>query len=100
MTRIPNGAHSAARDFVRWCTAALEALYAGCIWGRLTMMPDIEPMLTTEPLPRSRMCAPTASEHAHSALTLRSNTSSHCSSVTVQDSPWWHVPALLTRMSM
>src|SRR3954447_21901733 len=26
LTRTPYGAHSAASDFVRWCTAALEAL--------------------------------------------------------------------------
>src|SRR5919202_3697652 len=46
LTRTPNGAHSAARDFVRWCTPALAALYAGCHWGLLTICPDMEPTLT------------------------------------------------------
>jgi len=28
---------------VRWCTAAFDALSAGCHWGRLTMSPDMDP---------------------------------------------------------
>src|SRR3954453_1105468 len=51
LTLTPNGAHSTARLRVRWCTAALEALYAVWFWGRLTMKPDMEPMFTIEPRP-------------------------------------------------
>src|SRR6185312_6009311 len=58
LTRTPKGAHSAASDLVSWCTAALEALYAGCHCGRLTISPDIDPMLTTAPDLRSTMDRP------------------------------------------
>src|SRR6267143_4094440 len=34
LTRTPRSAHSAARDRVRWCTPAFEALYWHCSCGR------------------------------------------------------------------
>src|SRR3954466_91131 len=88
LTRIPYGAHSTASDLVRWWTAAFDALYAGCHCGRLTMIPDMLPMLTIDPDRRSRMTAPTASEGFHRARTLRSKTCAHCSSVTSNDGAW------------
>ena len=49
---------------------------------------DREAMLTIDPLPRSRICAPMAIVHSHSALTFRSKTLSHSVSVTSQESLW------------
>ncbi len=51
-------AHSAAKDFVNMMTPALETLYATCGWGRLTMMPDIEAILTMQPEPCSIIRVP------------------------------------------
>src|ERR1700734_318920 len=96
---MPAPAHSAASDFVSWCTAALEALYAGCHCGRLTIIPEIEPTLTIDPPPEAAISRPAATLHFHSAVTFRSNTWAHSSSVPGQDSLWRQVPALLTRMS-
>ncbi|KAH3688060.1 hypothetical protein WICPIJ_000953 [Wickerhamomyces pijperi] len=43
------GAHSQASDLVKWITPALEALYANCGCGWLTMTPDMEPIKMIEP---------------------------------------------------
>ena len=52
------------------------------------MTPDMLPMLTTEPEPRSHIPAPTAREVFHSARTLRSNAEDHSSSVTSKEGAW------------
>jgi hypothetical protein len=60
LTRTRHGAHSAASDLVSGWTAALEALYAGCICGRLAIIAEIDPMLTMTPPPVATMRRPKA----------------------------------------
>ena len=98
-TRTPSGAHSAARDRVRWCTPAFEALYAGCHCGRLTIAADIDPTLTITPPPASTMCRPNTWQPFHTPVRLTVITSSHSSGVTSRAGRWMHVPALLTSTS-
>ena len=50
LTRTLWGA-SRCEDLVNWWTAALDALYAGCRCGRLTIIAEIEPMLMAVPPP-------------------------------------------------
>ncbi len=76
---MPSGAHSAASDLVSWCTAALEALYAGCHWGRLTICAEIEPMLTMLPRPSVAKCRAAVWLISHSPSTLVEKTSRHSS---------------------
>ena len=85
---MPYSAHSAANDRVRWCTAALEALYAGCHCGRLTIAADMEPMLTMAPPPWSFMWRAAARLSTNRARTLRSKTEDHSSSVTSNEAAW------------
>ena len=42
LTLTPLLAHSTARDLVSWITPALDALYAHCGCGTLTMCADID----------------------------------------------------------
>src|SRR3954447_18930734 len=99
LTRTPSGAHSAASDLVRWCTPALDALYAGCHCGRLTISPDIEPTLTITPAPRATIPAPKIWQQFQTPVRLTSMTSRHWASVTSSAGRWMQVPALLTRTS-
>ena len=63
MTRTPAGAHSAARDFVEPVHGCLRGVVRRGVCGRLTMIPDIDPMLTMLPLRRSTMRRPAACAH-------------------------------------
>src|SRR5665648_42409 len=98
-TRTFAGAHSAARLRVRWCTAALDALYAGCHCGRLTIDADIEPTFTIEPPPCSIMCRPKTWLVTQTASRLTSITARQSASVTSTAGLWMHAPALLISTS-
>ncbi len=99
-TRMPCGAHSAARPLVSWCTAALDARYAGCQRGRLTIDADMEPTLTIVP---GRPCATssraTAREQYQTPSRLVASVRCHTSSPISRAAPPIDTPALLTSRS-
>src|SRR5450756_145411 len=90
---------SAARLRVSWWTAALEALYAGCHCGRLTMKADIEPMLMMLPDRLPTMCSPNTWDIVHNASRFTDMTERQSSSVTSKAGLWMQVPALLIKTS-